>query len=272
MVIEILFIGFYTPHKSLHTLKSYKITFLFSTEEEEDEELPVIKPESEEHVVENNQEAMQDNGNFILQYFITELLHKRHVMLMMYLCFVEHPKELTEEEKQQVVHSEDFLTFFDRSARLVERTLAEDLDIFFDYSGRDMEDREGSGHFSLNKKFHQCTVYMRQIHSFANTFLAPHAEEAYCTVYSNYNSHCVHFNRSADIEKEKKADSYLNVFTYNTATLLGTPVLQLNLLAIFINLSSGAFLYIISDCNLCVTIPSLPPIERNHHRITTMQI
>lgn len=82
----------------------------------------------------------------------------------MQLCFVEHPKELTEEEKQQIVQSEDFLTFFDRSIRLVERTLAEDLDIFFDYSGRDMEDREGSGHFSLEQRFNQCTLDMRHIH------------------------------------------------------------------------------------------------------------
>lgn len=61
----------------------------------------------------------------------------------MQLCFVENPKELTEEEKQQIVHSEDFLIFFDRSIRIMERTLSEDLDIFFDYSGRNMEDREG---------------------------------------------------------------------------------------------------------------------------------
>lgn len=63
-------------------------------------------------------------------------------------CFVDHPRELTEEEKQQVVHSEDFLLFFDRSIRVMERALAEDADIFFDYSGRDMEEREGSGHCS----------------------------------------------------------------------------------------------------------------------------
>lgn len=102
------------------------------------------------------------------------LLHNYCIKGMLcwwWICFVEHPKELTEEEKQQIVHSEDFLIFFDRSIRLVERTLAEDLDIFFDYSGRDMEDREGSEHFSPNKKFHQCIVYMRQIHSFANFHL-----------------------------------------------------------------------------------------------------
>ncbi|XP_053478192.1 cytoplasmic dynein 1 intermediate chain 1 isoform X2 [Ictalurus furcatus] len=101
---------------------------LSEEEEKEDEELPVVqpKPQSEEHLVTDNQETMQ-----------------------------EHPKELTEEEKQQIVQSEDFLIFFDRSIRLVERTLAEDLDIFFDYSGRDMEDREGDTQAGLNLSFNQ---------------------------------------------------------------------------------------------------------------------
>uniref|UniRef100_A0A8C2J0L4 Dynein cytoplasmic 1 intermediate chain 1 n=1 Tax=Cyprinus carpio TaxID=7962 RepID=A0A8C2J0L4_CYPCA len=54
-----------------------------------------------------------------------------------------HPRELTEEEKQQVLHSEEFLIFFDRSIRVMERALAEDSNIFFDYSGRDLEEKEG---------------------------------------------------------------------------------------------------------------------------------
>ncbi|XP_058234224.1 cytoplasmic dynein 1 intermediate chain 1 isoform X2 [Hemibagrus wyckioides] len=54
-----------------------------------------------------------------------------------------HPRELTEEEKQQVLHSEEFVIFFDRSIRVMERALAEDSNIFFDYSGRDLEDKEG---------------------------------------------------------------------------------------------------------------------------------
>ncbi|XP_072532223.1 cytoplasmic dynein 1 intermediate chain 1 isoform X2 [Salminus brasiliensis] len=54
-----------------------------------------------------------------------------------------HPRELTEEEKQQVLHSEEFVIFFDRSIRVMERALAEDSNIFFDYSGQDLEDKEG---------------------------------------------------------------------------------------------------------------------------------
>lgn len=56
---------------------------------------------------------------------------------------VDTPKELTEEEKLQVLHSEDFLTFFERGSRIVERALAEQVDVCFDYSGRDLEDKEG---------------------------------------------------------------------------------------------------------------------------------
>uniref|UniRef100_A0A6Q2XJM9 Dynein cytoplasmic 1 intermediate chain 1 n=1 Tax=Esox lucius TaxID=8010 RepID=A0A6Q2XJM9_ESOLU len=53
------------------------------------------------------------------------------------------PKELTEEEREQILHSEDFLVFFERSVSVVERALAEESDIFFDYSGRDLEDKDG---------------------------------------------------------------------------------------------------------------------------------
>ncbi|XP_061549441.1 cytoplasmic dynein 1 intermediate chain 2-like isoform X3 [Phycodurus eques] len=53
------------------------------------------------------------------------------------------PKELTEEEKLQVLHSEDFLAFFERGSRIVERALSEQVDVCFDYSGRDLEDKEG---------------------------------------------------------------------------------------------------------------------------------
>lgn len=62
---------------------------------------------------------------------------------MLYIYCLVHPRELTEEEKQQITHSEDFLVFFDKTIRVMERALAEDSDIFFDYSGRDMEDRDG---------------------------------------------------------------------------------------------------------------------------------
>ncbi|XP_026867878.2 cytoplasmic dynein 1 intermediate chain 1 isoform X6 [Electrophorus electricus] len=54
-----------------------------------------------------------------------------------------HPQELTEEEKQQLLHSEEFVIFFERSIRVMERALAEDSNIFFDYSGQDLEDKEG---------------------------------------------------------------------------------------------------------------------------------
>jgi dynein intermediate chain len=41
------------------------------------------------------------------------------------------------------LHSEEFLSFFDHSTRIVERALSEQINIFFDYSGRDLEDKEG---------------------------------------------------------------------------------------------------------------------------------
>uniref|UniRef100_A0A8C5ARI4 Dynein cytoplasmic 1 intermediate chain 1 n=1 Tax=Gadus morhua TaxID=8049 RepID=A0A8C5ARI4_GADMO len=55
----------------------------------------------------------------------------------------EELAELTEEERQQILHSSDFQSFFDCSVRVMERALAEDDDIFFDYGGRDLDDKEG---------------------------------------------------------------------------------------------------------------------------------
>uniref|UniRef100_A0A8C1B3S8 Dynein cytoplasmic 1 intermediate chain 1b n=1 Tax=Cyprinus carpio carpio TaxID=630221 RepID=A0A8C1B3S8_CYPCA len=64
-------------------------------------------------------------------------------------------QELTNEEKEQIIHSEDFLFFFDQSIRVMERVLAEDTDIFFDYSGRDMEDKEGDMQAGSNLSFNR---------------------------------------------------------------------------------------------------------------------
>lgn len=55
------------------------------------------------------------------------------------------------------MHSEEFLSFFDHSTRIVERALSEQINIFFDYSGRDLEDKEGEiqagAKLSLNRQF-----------------------------------------------------------------------------------------------------------------------
>ncbi|XP_076456042.1 cytoplasmic dynein 1 intermediate chain 2-like isoform X6 [Babylonia areolata] len=45
------------------------------------------------------------------------------------------PRELSEEEKKQILMSEDFNKFFDYASRIMERALAEDVDVFADYSG-----------------------------------------------------------------------------------------------------------------------------------------
>ncbi|TRY77543.1 hypothetical protein DNTS_001960 [Danionella cerebrum] len=65
--------------------------------------------------------------------------------------------ELTEEEKQQILHSDEFMSFFDHSSRIMERALSEQVDVFFDYSGRDLQDKEGDSQagakLSLNRQF-----------------------------------------------------------------------------------------------------------------------
>ncbi|XP_076159759.1 dynein, cytoplasmic 1, intermediate chain 2a isoform X2 [Alosa pseudoharengus] len=98
-------------------------------EEEEEEELPVMPP------------AMETQEDAPAQKEDEEA----------------PPHELTEEEKQQILHSEEFVAFFDHSSRIVERALSEHVDVFFDYSGRDLQDKEGESQagakLSLNRQF-----------------------------------------------------------------------------------------------------------------------
>jgi len=44
-------------------------------------------------------------------------------------------KELSEEEKQQIFMTDEYKRFLDRSSRLMERALTQDVDIFVDYTG-----------------------------------------------------------------------------------------------------------------------------------------
>lgn len=44
-------------------------------------------------------------------------------------------RELSKEEKQMILISEDFQSFFHQSSRIIERALSEHVDIFRDYSG-----------------------------------------------------------------------------------------------------------------------------------------
>ncbi|XP_038045616.1 cytoplasmic dynein 1 intermediate chain 2-like isoform X1 [Patiria miniata] len=71
----------------------------------------------------------------------------------------EEPKvqELTEEEIDQILASEEFLNFFSQSTKVVERALTEDKNIFIDYRGKGDEDGEGDkdagAKLSLNYQF-----------------------------------------------------------------------------------------------------------------------
>lgn len=47
----------------------------------------------------------------------------------------QQQRELSEEQKQMIVLSEEFQRFFDQSTRIVERALSEHVDLFVDYTG-----------------------------------------------------------------------------------------------------------------------------------------
>lgn len=44
-------------------------------------------------------------------------------------------RELSEEEKQMIILSEDFQHFMDKAGRIMERALCESVDIYMDYTG-----------------------------------------------------------------------------------------------------------------------------------------
>ena len=44
-------------------------------------------------------------------------------------------RELSTEEKQMILMTEDFQRFFDQSSRIIERALSEQVDLFIDYTG-----------------------------------------------------------------------------------------------------------------------------------------
>ncbi|KAF1381488.1 hypothetical protein PFLUV_G00154490 [Perca fluviatilis] len=88
-------------------------------EEEEDEEMMEAKPGPESELQDDDDNRETKEGSFPVL------------------------RELTEEERQQILHSSEFQSFFDCSIRVMERALAEDSNIFFDYGGRELEDKEG---------------------------------------------------------------------------------------------------------------------------------
>lgn len=51
-------------------------------------------------------------------------------------------RELSEEEKQMIMITEDFQRFLDRGGRIMERALAEGADIYADYTGL-LENEDG---------------------------------------------------------------------------------------------------------------------------------
>ncbi|XP_066993338.1 cytoplasmic dynein 1 intermediate chain isoform X3 [Anabrus simplex] len=67
-------------------------------------------------------------------------------------------RELSEEEKQMIILTEDFQRFFDRAARVMERALCESVDIYTDYTGgtdgEEGGDEKSNLRLSLNRWFY----------------------------------------------------------------------------------------------------------------------
>jgi len=112
-------------------------------------------------------------------------------------------KELSEEEKNVVMMSQPFQKFFDRATKIVERALAEDLNLFVDYTGgyedgEALEDKSG-GKLSLNRFFYDDRWSKNRVitsmdwstqfpellcSSYNNNPEAPHEPDGVCLVWN----------------------------------------------------------------------------------------
>ncbi|KAK7480979.1 hypothetical protein BaRGS_00027794, partial [Batillaria attramentaria] len=70
----------------------------------------------------------------------------------------EAPPEMSEEEKKQILMSEEFMKFFGKTSRIIERALAEEVDIFVDYAGNDGKGKDDEAmageRLKLNRDFY----------------------------------------------------------------------------------------------------------------------
>uniref|UniRef100_A0A8C7L6J8 Dynein cytoplasmic 1 intermediate chain 2 n=1 Tax=Oncorhynchus kisutch TaxID=8019 RepID=A0A8C7L6J8_ONCKI len=150
------------------------------------------------------------------------------------------PQELTEEEKLQILHSSEFITFFDHSTRIVERALSQHVDVFFDYSGREMEEKEGEiqagAKLFLNRQFvderwskHRvvtCLDWSPQypellVASYNNNEEAPHEPDGVALVWNmkykkntpEYVFHCQHPVYCVNVVGTQNAHNLISIST-----------------------------------------------------------
>uniref|UniRef100_A0A674MSV9 Dynein cytoplasmic 1 intermediate chain 2 n=1 Tax=Takifugu rubripes TaxID=31033 RepID=A0A674MSV9_TAKRU len=149
------------------------------------------------------------------------------------------PHELTEEEKLQILHSEEFANFFDHSTRIIERALSEHVDLFFDYSGRDLEEKDeiqAGAKLFLNRQFtdehwskHRvvtCLDWSPQypellVASYNNNEDAPHEPDGVALVWNmkykkttpEYVFHCQHPVYCVNVVGTQNANNLISIST-----------------------------------------------------------
>ncbi|GLG92754.1 Dynein intermediate chain, cytosolic [Gryllus bimaculatus] len=115
----------------------------------------------------------------------------------------KQPRELSEEEKQMIILTEEFQRFLDRSARIMERALCESVDIYTDYTGaadgEDGTDEKNNYRLSLNRWFfderwsrNRCVTSLDWSPQFPELLVAsyhsnedsPHDPEGACLVWN----------------------------------------------------------------------------------------
>ncbi|XP_055342973.1 cytoplasmic dynein 1 intermediate chain 2-like isoform X2 [Paramacrobiotus metropolitanus] len=98
--------------------------------------------------------------------------------------------ELTAEQKQEMMLSEDFRRFFDKTARIVERSLAEDdrgIDIFKDYKGEDLDTLEADDSVGLKVTLQRVFIDEKNVNGRGVSCMdiSPHFPELVIASYHN---------------------------------------------------------------------------------------
>ena len=62
---------------------------------------------------------------------------------IVFWVFLFSVRELSDDEKNHIISSENFTRFFDKATRVVERAMCERIDLFMDYTGEDSAENDG---------------------------------------------------------------------------------------------------------------------------------
>jgi len=172
--------------------------------------------------------------------------------------------ELTNEEREQVLKSEQFQDFFSRTSRLMERSLWEGpqaFDIFKDYSGRDLDEQNGKMDVGEIIKFDR---------EFSDERWTRHRIVT-CIDTSTYHPELVLASYSQNDESTHESDGVVLIWNTKYKSKPTPEVKQCFILTFFSLATTKKNLPKKNDCNSCYNY-QLQSMQTNNYFITSFLI